>query len=103
MGECNAGEYLAGVAHSQGGPSHLLCCPGTSVAKTNCTTLTLSTSTNVPATHDYVGENWDVIGFPGANRPAGMATCVDGKYMMGVSRTPSTTLPKPHAIYCCSP
>jgi hypothetical protein len=103
-GECNAGEYVAGVAQIMGSPTHLLCCPGTALAKTSCSPLTLSTTSNVPATgHDYIGQDWDVIGYPPAHRTAGMATCVGGKYLAGVSHTTSLSNPKPSAILCCSP
>jgi hypothetical protein len=99
-GECNAGEYVAGVAHANGAPTHLLCCPGTGLGKTSCSATVLSATSNVPASgFDYVGQNWDgVVPFL---RTTGMATCVGGKYLAGVSRgaTGATT----NAIYCCSP
>ena len=97
-GECNSGEYVAGVAQSTSGAlTHLLCCPGTGLGKTACAKLTVN-STNVNEDGAF-SWHWDAPNQ--ITPPSAEAECGAGRYMAGVSRYPNAT-GAGHAIYCCT-
>jgi hypothetical protein len=118
-GECNSGEYVAGVAQSTSGAlTHLLCCTGTALAKTSCATLTMTGTNTSNEPGDPTAYGWDprnALGDPGnalaPRQPSpGMTTCGPGRYVAGVSRYVADTVVglitvkagAGHSIYCCT-
>jgi hypothetical protein len=95
-GECQPGEYVAGVAesHLTGALTRILCCTGTSLVRTACNTVLLSANNTNELGWTDVGAVWEV------NTLASRSECRAGHYLVGVSRT-STGVG--HAIRCCGP
>ncbi|HYH99581.1 hypothetical protein [Hyalangium sp.] len=88
--ECAPNEYVAGVAQSQDHKfSHVLCCPATLSAQKTCTTVPFGSADNQ---QDGGSGNWDAQGYKGE--------CGVGRYVAGVSRTPTTG--QPNALLCCT-
>jgi hypothetical protein len=91
--ECNAGEYVQGVAQDTGGAGvhSILCCPS-NVRHLTCTTQTFYSADS----SDYSGTDWDPAFFKGQ--------CQPGEYVAGISTPASTSVGAagaPHAILCC--
>lgn len=91
LAECAPTEYVAGVAQSLDHQfSHILCCPITPAPPSppTCTTVAFGSGDNRQSTDTG---NWDAAGYKGE--------CGVGRYVAGVSRTPTG---QPNALLCCN-